>query len=525
MVFVMLTRSNLRDEFAMVDEIFALSPISARSAQPSEADYEAIRDAFMETSRGRWFLGEYAKRNRNADTSMVLDAVARIEQALAAQRQQQQQDLAQDNALPEALAAIRSAVADAAQACAAAMDRLAIEQNLTPVRKGIRIIKEISWRWREIGADSRICDLLDSQVIAIEAACDQLAGADPHAALGTAFDIIRARLDAFDGPDATVSPAADEVVMPPAEAAETAETATSADAEVARFNGESAPQPAAAPVEASAPAMPVEAAVAAVEPAPDTIAATEQVAVAPPAPAPEVVATVPARDEIVVEAAVTAIAPIETLAEPATVGERAEIAAEPAHAAGERAEIIVAADSVVIDEAVALVTDAADDVAPEVDDEAILELVAMEMSAPDPIEDQEFKRPRASDFDADEPVAVDDDIIATFPEPSEPEPIVAAAAPAPSPPPTPPAPEPRAPEPRLAVARAPEPAPPPPAPVVPEPPRPAAILHAVPKSIHEPSLGSTLLAHGLLQRHQVSANDPLTPIRRMTQPEKIAFFS
>ena len=63
----------------MADEAFALSPISARAAQPSEADYDAIQEAFMETSRGRWFLGEYARRNRNADTSMVLDAVARIE--------------------------------------------------------------------------------------------------------------------------------------------------------------------------------------------------------------------------------------------------------------------------------------------------------------------------------------------------------------------------------------------------------------------------------------------------------------
>src|SRR5207247_9212504 len=66
--------------FCMAEEAFALSPISARAAQPSEEDYAAISEAFMETARGRWFLGEYAKRNRNADTSMVLDAVARIEQ-------------------------------------------------------------------------------------------------------------------------------------------------------------------------------------------------------------------------------------------------------------------------------------------------------------------------------------------------------------------------------------------------------------------------------------------------------------
>src|SRR5258707_14895283 len=85
--FVISTRGDLREEFSMADEAFALSPISARAAQPSEEDYAAISEAFMETARGRWFLGEYAKRNRNADTSMVLDAVARIEQSLAAQKQ------------------------------------------------------------------------------------------------------------------------------------------------------------------------------------------------------------------------------------------------------------------------------------------------------------------------------------------------------------------------------------------------------------------------------------------------------
>ena len=86
-MIVSVTRDDLRDEFAMADEAFALSPITARAAQPSEEDYDAISQAFMETSRGRWFLGEYARRNRNADTCMVLDAVSRIEESLAAQRQ------------------------------------------------------------------------------------------------------------------------------------------------------------------------------------------------------------------------------------------------------------------------------------------------------------------------------------------------------------------------------------------------------------------------------------------------------
>ena len=176
----------------MADEAFALSPISARAAQPSEEDYDAISKAFMETSRGRWFLGEYAKRNRNADTSMVLEAVARLEENLAAQRQPPP---APDSGLKEALAAIRSAVDEAR---VAALDGLALEEKLAPVRKGSRIIREIAWRWREIGADGRICDLIDSQISAIEGACGQIASINPL----TAFDGIERQLAELGGNEA-----------------------------------------------------------------------------------------------------------------------------------------------------------------------------------------------------------------------------------------------------------------------------------------------------------------------------------
>jgi hypothetical protein len=186
----------------MADQAFALSPISARASLPGEEDYEAIREAFMETSRGRWFLGEYARRNRNADTRMVLDAVARIEEALAAQRQQPpaQEEHAQ------ALAAIRSAVTEAEQAASAALDGIGLEESLAPIRKGIRIIREISWRWREIGADGRICDLIDSQAGAIESGCAQIAGIDPRAALRAAFDLINSSIDRFSDGLAEASP-------------------------------------------------------------------------------------------------------------------------------------------------------------------------------------------------------------------------------------------------------------------------------------------------------------------------------
>src|SRR5215469_5160763 len=102
----------------MANQAFALSPISARASLPSEEDYEAIREAFMETSRGRWFLDEYARRNRNADTSMVLDAVAKIEETLAAQRQAPPPG----DERPELLAIFRSAVDEGERTAVAALD-------------------------------------------------------------------------------------------------------------------------------------------------------------------------------------------------------------------------------------------------------------------------------------------------------------------------------------------------------------------------------------------------------------------
>src|ERR1700722_11273098 len=208
MVIVSVTRADLRGRvLRMADEAFALSPISARASLPSEEDYEAISQAFMETSRGRWFLGEYAKRNRNADTRMVLDAVERIEQTIAAERQP-----AAEDRLPEALAAIRLAVEQAQAAAAAAVESLASAENLAPIRKGARIIREISWRWREIGADSRICDLLDSQVGAIEAACEQISTASPQADLSAAFDLIGDRIAEFGDGDSNAAQAAEDII-------------------------------------------------------------------------------------------------------------------------------------------------------------------------------------------------------------------------------------------------------------------------------------------------------------------------
>jgi len=43
-----------------------------------DLDFDTIEAAVMETARGRWFLKEYARRNRNADTQAVLEAIERL---------------------------------------------------------------------------------------------------------------------------------------------------------------------------------------------------------------------------------------------------------------------------------------------------------------------------------------------------------------------------------------------------------------------------------------------------------------
>jgi hypothetical protein len=565
MVIVIATRGDLRDESVMAEEVFALSPISARALQPSDSDYDAIREAFMETSRGRWFLGEYAKRNRNADTRMVLDAVARIEETLAAHRA----PTSPDDRLVEALAAIRSAVDQANGAAAAAFDNAALEASLAPIRIGIRIIKEISWRWREIGADGRICDLIDSQLDAIEAGCAKIAERNPHAALIAAFNEIKASIDAFSDMESidTAPPAAEDAIEsagPPAPdvVAQTDEDAIRTDIAVAEAQAPTPEARATANVEAAiaeaqlalAQAALAEAALAEAVFAQEALAqeaqaqeAQAQEAVAQEALAREeasarealseqVLAQEALAQESLSEQAAAASVPLESkVDEPAisepSVGEL-EISEAPVQASAIEApaedafldEIVVEVTGTTASpaeatvetievaeldtaelEAVELAAEAADadaeapaDIQADAHDEAVLQLVAAEMSAPD----------QNDDFD-DYAGPVDDDIIVTM-RPAEPasfertpEPVAAAA------PVRPPIVQPFA-----------QSAPPvsfQPSPVV------ARELPAEPAM--EPSLGSTIIAHGLLQPAKVPANDPLAPIRRMSQAEKIAFFS
>jgi hypothetical protein len=113
-------------------------------------------------------------------------------------------------------------------------------------------------------------------------------------------------------------------------------------------------------------------------------------------------------------------------------------------------------------------------------DEALLDMVALEMAAPDP-----------SDTDATFDT-VTDEIHVSEPPPADPESFAGRAEPivAPAQPPT------------IQPSRQP----------------------SLEVSLNV-SLGSTLIANGIVRRPHAAMSDPLAPIRRMSQAEKIAFFS
>lgn len=206
-------------------KVVALSPVPARAAAPADAEFEAIREAFQETARGRWFLDEYTRRNRNADTAMVLEAVTRIEQALAAQKDdpQKPQPPAEPpvSARPEALAVVGAIVAAARDDAVAALAGPTMDEALAPARKCARVIREIAWGLRESGADGRICTLLETQVDAINAACDQFASGGLRDAVAEAFDRAARQIDGLAAPSGEAAAVMDDL-FDRAEAADTA---------------------------------------------------------------------------------------------------------------------------------------------------------------------------------------------------------------------------------------------------------------------------------------------------------------
>ncbi|TBW38650.1 chemotaxis protein [Siculibacillus lacustris] len=147
-------------------------------------DYDAIESAVMETSRGRWFLAEYARRNRNADTGAILGTLERLERTIR-----------RDRAVPD-IDRIRLDLADMAEAISRTKQEIAqmkietehggrfadasheldaivsqTENATNEILLAAEGIQEAAWTLREAGGLDELCDKLDTHATDIYTAC------------------------------------------------------------------------------------------------------------------------------------------------------------------------------------------------------------------------------------------------------------------------------------------------------------------------------------------------------------------
>jgi hypothetical protein len=121
----------------------ATDEVSVTNKPPAgltDNDYDAIEAAVMETARGRWFLLEYDRRRRAAETTQLLDAVTRLERALGSGGQ-------------PALAPPPKQVA---------LPRPASEPlpHLSVIGERLQ---DIAWNMRERGFDDAVCSAIEEQ--------------------------------------------------------------------------------------------------------------------------------------------------------------------------------------------------------------------------------------------------------------------------------------------------------------------------------------------------------------------------
>ena len=147
-------------------------------------EYDVIEDAMLETARGRWFLGEFARRNRHADTDVLLQAIGRIETVVTAERGPPGMERLRFDLIEMAkaisrtkseIAAIHTPDHDQSQLGAAseALDGIVrtTERATSDILQAAEEVQEVAWTLRETGAESAVCDRLDHNATQIYTAC------------------------------------------------------------------------------------------------------------------------------------------------------------------------------------------------------------------------------------------------------------------------------------------------------------------------------------------------------------------
>lgn len=188
---------------------------------PEAADYDAACAALMAIAPGRRFVAELTRRNRNADTQMILGAMARIEAAV------------RGDSAPHIPAIVTREFTEVAAAIDRAVAALAVVQVPTDtILAAVERIQDIAFVLHERPVELTLCDALDAAVRDI---ADAVAHADATAepqGLRQVTELLRAlarRVNAM----IALALESDATDLPAAEIEEPAPTAVSTAAEPA----------------------------------------------------------------------------------------------------------------------------------------------------------------------------------------------------------------------------------------------------------------------------------------------------
>lgn len=147
----------------------------------SEEDYRAIEEAVMETARGRWFLMEFAKRNRVSDTVRVVDAIESLKSYITKEHDpadmlQMRLDIVD---MTQTIERIKIEIANTGED-GASMSDAQVELNVVvdetadathTILAAAEKTQEIVWQAKEAGMASEQCDKLDELITDIYMAC------------------------------------------------------------------------------------------------------------------------------------------------------------------------------------------------------------------------------------------------------------------------------------------------------------------------------------------------------------------
>lgn len=147
----------------------------------SEEDYQAIQEAVMETARGRWFLAEYARRNRVSETDKVLSAIEGVKSYIS--REHEPSDVIQMRLsivdMRQKIEQIKTEVAntdksspnisDAQIALNVVLDET--ETATSTILASAEQIQGLGWEIRERGGSDAECDKIDEFATEIYMAC------------------------------------------------------------------------------------------------------------------------------------------------------------------------------------------------------------------------------------------------------------------------------------------------------------------------------------------------------------------